>query len=355
MAELVVEGLGKAYGGKAVLDGVDLRVPSGALVAILGASGSGKTTLLRLICGFERADHGTIRIDGIVMSAAGVHIPPERRRIGYVAQDGALFPHLSVADNVLFGLSRAARKGHAGLAELLEMVALPLTFATRAPHELSGGEQQRVALARALAPRPRLVLLDEPFSALDATLRTETRKVIVAALSAAGATALLVTHDQPEALSTGDPVAVLRRGRMVQVASPATLYRLPVDAELGRFVGDAVILNATAAAGRALCALGNLPLVPGMEEGTVEVLIRPEQIRLVPFRYGAGVLAKVARVTFFGPDAIVDLVSASGGTSISFTARVAGHRAPERGDEVSAVVEGEVVCFGLRSGLPPAC
>jgi len=345
MAELIVEGLSKSYGGRPVLETIDLSVRSGSLVAILGASGSGKTTLLRMICGFDQPDAGTIRIDGILMSGAGLHMPPEGRKIGYVAQDGALFPHLSVADNVLFGLARGERRDRRRLGELLAMVGLPAGFAGRTPDQLSGGEQQRVALARALAPGPRLVLLDEPFSALDAALRTETRNVVMAALSAAGATALLVTHDQPEALSMGNPVAVLRHGRMAQVASPGELYRAPADVDIARFVGEAMIVAGTAGNGKVTCALGTLPLAAGMPEGNVDVLIRPEQIRLVPFRYGAGVWAKVNGVKFFGPDAIVQLTAVQDGLALSFTARVAGHRAPQPDQEVSAVVEGELITF----------
>ena len=348
MAELVVTGLGKSYGGRKVLDDVSLNVRSGALVAILGASGSGKTTLLRVICGFERADAGSIVIDGLTMSGPGVHVPPDRRKIGYVAQDGALFPHLTVADNILFGLARGERKARTRLGELLDMVGLPPAFAERSPQQLSGGEQQRVALARALAPKPRLVLLDEPFSALDAALRADTRQVVAAALTAAGATALLVTHDQPEALSMGDPVAVLRRGHLVQVANPRALYHVPSDADLAGFVGEAVIMRGLASEGRVVCALGNLPLGPNMPDGEVDVLIRPEQIRLVPFRYGAGVWAKVEDVKFFGPDAAVRLTALQEGATLSFTARVVGHRAPQPQDEVSAVVEGDVVTFPTR-------
>jgi iron(III) transport system ATP-binding protein len=349
MSNLVIEGLKKSYGGTAILDGVDLTIRSGSLLAVLGASGSGKTTLLRLIAGFERSEAGRILVDGQLLSSAEVHLPPERRRIGYVAQDGALFPHLSVADNVLFGLPRRERHAHQRLAELLDMVGLPLALAERGPHQLSGGEQQRVALARALAPKPSLVLLDEPFSALDAALRLETRRVVADALSAAGATALLVTHDQPEALSMGDVVAVLRHGQLVQAANPRDLYRFPADAEAARFVGDAVLLRGLATDGRVTCALGTLTPAPGMPEGIVDVLIRPEQIRLVPFRYGAGVWAKVVAVTFFGPDAIVGLRATQNGAEISFTARVVGHRAPKAGEDVSAVVEGDVVTYTAKA------
>jgi iron(III) transport system ATP-binding protein len=235
MAALSITGLTKGFGDHTVLRELDLNVASGQLVAVLGASGSGKTTLLRLLCGFERADGGTIVLDGRTVAAPGLHVPPERRRIGYVAQEGALFPHLSIADNVLFGLPRRERRDTARAVALLAAVGLPASYAGRGPHQISGGEQQRVALARALAPSPSLVLLDEPFSALDAALRAETRQATAAALSAVGATALLVTHDQAEALSMGDQVAVLRGGRLVQVASPRVLYGHPAD---GRWPGS---------------------------------------------------------------------------------------------------------------------
>ena len=177
MAELRCRGVGKAYGARPVLSGVDLLVPEGTLTAILGASGSGKTTLLRLIIGFIAPDEGRIEVGGAVVAEAGSqHLPPERRAVGYVAQEGALYPHLDVAGNVGFGLPRAERKAGRRIDEMLALVGLGRDYAGRLPHELSGGEQRRVALARALAPRPRLVLLDEPFSGLDAALRVETAR-----------------------------------------------------------------------------------------------------------------------------------------------------------------------------------
>ncbi len=239
MAELDVRGLSKSFAGQPVLQDVTLAVPAGRLVAILGPSGSGKTTLLRLICGFERADSGSVTIGGRQVCGPGRHVPPERRHIGYVAQEGALFPHLSVAENITFGLPRRERRQGHRVAELLDLVGLPPAYASRSPETLSGGEQQRVAVARALAPEPSLVLLDEPFSALDAALRVDTRHAVAAAFAATGATALLVTHDQMEALSMGHEVAVLRQGALVQVATPDRLYRYPMDAELAQFVGEA--------------------------------------------------------------------------------------------------------------------
>ncbi len=359
MSDVQIQALCKSFGTAPVLSGIDLSVRSGSLVAILGASGSGKTTLLRLLAGFERADSGRIAVAGEPVCDAGLHVAPERRRIGYVAQEGALFPHLSVQDNVLFGLPRRDRRDEPRAASLLELVGLPAAYAARGPHQLSGGEQQRVALARALAPGPRLVLLDEPFSALDAALRTETRRAVAAALAQAGATALLVTHDQSEALSMGEAVAVLRRGRLVQMASPETLYRHPADAELARFVGEAVLLPGRLLPGGAegasvSCCLGRLALATTWDatterappQGEVEVLLRPEQLRLD----GDGVAAVVREVTFYGHDASVGLLL-EGGEAV--TARVTGHSAPSVGETVRVAVAGAVTAFA-RSQPPPS-
>jgi iron(III) transport system ATP-binding protein len=350
MADLRIEGLGKAFAGKPVLRGVDLSVASGSLVAVLGASGSGKTTLLRLICGFERADSGTIRIGDDAVCGPGLHLAPERRRIGYVAQEGALFPHLSVADNIVFGLPRHLRRRHARVADLLALVGLPSDYARRPPQELSGGEQQRVALARALAPAPRLVLLDEPFSALDAALRVQTRQAVTAALSAAGATALLVTHDQSEALSVGDRVAVLRDGRLAQVADPRTLYRAPADPQLAQFVGDAVLLPGVARDGHAQCSLGLLRLAQGAPDGPVDLLVRPEQILLATGTDAPGVRARVVDATFYGHDASVLLRLSGNGEPVTLTARVAGHVTPWPGQDVALTVEGDVVAYPSTAG-----
>jgi iron(III) transport system ATP-binding protein len=223
---------------------------------------------------------------------------PEKRRIGYVAQEGSLFPHLSVADNVAFGLPRAERRNRSKVEALLASVDLPASYLSRAPHQLSGGEQQRVALARALAPAPKLVLLDEPFSSLDAALRVETRQAVSAALAASGATALLVTHDQSEALPMGLEVAVLRGGVLAQVATPEILYRRPVDVAMARFVGEAVILPGTVKGGAAVCALGRLSVAPPVPDGLVDVMVRPEQIRLVARPNPDAPWAKVLAVTF---------------------------------------------------------
>jgi len=301
---LAVRDLRKSYGPVPVLTGVDLTVPDGALTAVLGRSGCGKTTLLRLVAGFDRPDAGTISIGGVPVAGAGSVLPPEQRRIGYVTQEGSLFPHLTVAANVGFALPRRARLGPL-VDELLELVGLDTRFARRFPHELSGGQQQRVALARTLATRPRLVLLDEPFSSLDADLRESTRQAVTQALAAAGTTTVLVTHDQAEALSLASSVALMRDGRIVQVAPPAQLYRHPVDRETAAFVGDVVALPGEANDGRAECALGTVRLHPGAPAGPGTVLVRPEQIILDGA--AAGVPAEVLAVEYFGHDGLVRL------------------------------------------------
>lgn len=355
MAELAAEGLTKTLGSRTVLRGLDMTVPSGARIAVLGASGAGKTTLLRCLCGFERLDAGCIRIAGETVAGPRINAPPERRRIGYVAQEGALFPHLSVADNVSFGLSRRARRERRRVDELLELVGLPYRYAARSPHQLSGGEQQRVALARALAPEPALVLLDEPFSALDAALRAETRDAVTEALAAAGATALLVTHDQGEAFSIGQQVGVLRDGVLVQVAAPEVLYRQPVDAALARFVGEAVLLPGTAEGGQVHCALGDLPLGAPALPGPVEVMIRPEQIRLSASPDGGTLRAHVDAVVFYGRDAEVRISLLAPAPAITVKARVPSYASPGQGEQVYLTVEGDVIAYPLRAANAVSC
>jgi iron(III) transport system ATP-binding protein len=343
MARLSVNRLSKAFAGTPVLRSIDLEVASGSLVAVLGASGSGKTTLLRLLSGFERADSGLIEIDGQIVCGPGAHLAPEKRRIGYVAQEGSLFPHLSVADNVAFGLPRAERRNRSKLEALLASVDLPASYASRAPHQLSGGEQQRVALARALAPAPKLVLLDEPFSSLDAALRVETRQAVSAALAASGATALLVTHDQSEALAMGLKVAVLRGGVLAQIATPEILYRQPVDIAMARFVGEAVILPGMVKGGAALCALGRLPLARPAQDGLVDVMARPEQIRFPSKPNADAPRARVLSVTFYGHDASVLLELEAGAKRV--VSLVPGYRAPRPGEDVHLNVEGTVMAY----------
>nr|WP_281167827.1 ABC transporter ATP-binding protein [Longispora albida] len=310
-----------------------LGVPEGELAAVLGPSGCGKTTLLRCLAGFTTVDSGRILVGGRDVTA----LPPEKRRIAVVPQEGALFPHLDVAANVAYGLPRADRRGGRA-AEVLELVGLA-GYGRRMPHELSGGQQQRVAVARALAPRPPLVLLDEPFSALDAGLRAELRRDIRAALRADGATAVLVTHDQGEAMSMADRIAVMRGGRIVQSGPPADVYGTPADAWVAGFVGEAVLLPAEVRAGQALTALGKVPC-PAPDTAAATVLIRPEQVELA----GEGVAATVEREDFFGHDALL-LLRLDDGTALS--ARVLGgmpRRVP--GERVALRVRGEARLLG---------
>ncbi|TDV01691.1 ABC transporter ATP-binding protein [Paraburkholderia caballeronis] len=355
MSAFQITGLHKSFDGHAVLEDIDLAVKAGTLLALLGPSGSGKTTLLRVLCGFERADAGTVEIGGRLVAGDGLHLPPERRRIGYVPQEGALFPHLSVADNIVFGLPRARRHARHRVAELLELVGLPASYAERAPQQLSGGQQQRVALARALAPEPGVVMLDEPFSSLDAALRADTRQAVTGALAASGATAILVTHDQEEALSLGDEVAVLWQGRLLQTAAPQSLYRRPATRELASFVGDAMLLPGTMAGNHVRCALGSLPLVgssasSGEPTGDVDVMVRPEQIRILPRgenRLPApddAIEARVRRVTFLGRDAAVTLQLA-GFPETLIRARVSGLEMPSEGASVAIAVAGPVCVY----------
>lgn len=350
MAELRCRSLAKSYRGRVVLRDVHLEVPAGTLTAILGASGSGKTTLLRAIIGFIELDAGTVTVGAETVADAGrVHVASDKRAIGYVAQEGALFPHLTAGENVGFGLARSERRQGARIAEALELVGLDNSYSERPSHELSGGEQRRVALARALAPRPRIVLLDEPFSGLDAALRAETREAVLHALAEEGTTALLVTHDQAEALSMGREVAVLRDGRLAQSAAPTALYRTPVDADVAQFVGEAILSPGTAGSGRVRCAFGQLAVAnPGLE-GPVEVMIRPEQIRLAR-RNGASaadgrsVTAQVIDHAYYGPDTVVRL-AVDGSPQLIVKARTFDHEIPATGEAVELAVFGPVVVF----------
>jgi ABC-type spermidine/putrescine transport systems, ATPase components len=332
---LVVDGVDKSFGGTRVLDRCSLVVAEGELAAVLGPSGCGKTTLLRVIAGFERADAGTVTIGGREVTG----LPPERRGVGIVPQEAALFPHLSVARNVGFGLPRGSRDR---IEECLDLVGLA-GLGDRMPHELSGGQQQRVALARALAPRPGVVLLDEPFNALDRALRAAVREQVREALGRAGATAVLVTHDQEEALSMADTVAVMREGRIVQQDTPAAVYSAPGDLGVATFVGEAVVLKAHATGGAASCALGDLPRRPGGRDGPGHVAVRPEQLVLSdPGGRPGEPHGRVERVEFYGHDAAVTVELDTGDTVRVRTGGDVRHRP---GDRVAVGVRGTVLFF----------
>ncbi len=340
---LSVRALSKAFGHTQVLSGLDLDVAPGSLTAVLGSSGCGKTTLLRLIAGFEHAGGGTIALGGQIVCDAHTHVAPERRGVGFVAQEGALFPHLNVAANVAFGLPRSERKS-SRVGELLELVGLA-GLKRRYPHELSGGQQQRVALARALAPSPRLVLLDEPFDALDASLRVQVRAEVRDALRRSGATALLVTHDQQEALSLADVVAVMRDGTIVQAADPQTLYSDPRDAALAAFLGEAVLLPARLRDGCAETALGRLPTrgASGAAGASATVMLRPEQIACRPPTPELP-RGRVVSTQFYGHDATARVALADAAVA-PISARAAGHKLPSAGEEVSIAVDGTALVF----------
>ncbi|MGW5363521.1 ABC transporter ATP-binding protein [Actinopolymorpha pittospori] len=346
MTALTIRGVTKSFGSTRVLRGVDLHVPSAGLVAVLGPSGCGKTTLLRLVAGFASPDAGTIEFDDRIVWGPRQSTPPQLRRVGYVPQEGALFPHLTVADNITFGLPRSARRARRRVGELLEVVGLDTGYADRYPHELSGGQQQRVALARALAPEPAVVLLDEPFASLDAGLREGTRRAVAEALRATKATAVLVTHDQAEALSMADEVAVMREGQVVQLDRPRVVYDTPSDARVASFVGEAVLLAARISGGQADCALGRIALGSPGAEGSSRVLIRPEQIHLHDAAAEVGVEAQVTGISYFGHDAAVRLRVGSDDTDdTAVTARVLGRLAPAPGTRVRLTVSGTAIAY----------
>jgi iron(III) transport system ATP-binding protein len=343
MSDLRVSGLVAGYGPEPVLRGLDLVVPEGGLLAVLGPSGCGKTTLLRVLAGFHPVRSGEVRLGDRVLADRSAHVPPERRGIGIVPQEGALFPHLTVAGNVGFGLTRAQRRD-GRVEELLELVGLS-GYGKRMPAQLSGGQQQRVALARALAPRPGVVLMDEPFSSLDASLRDELRADVRTALHAFGATALLVTHDQEEALGVADLVAVLRDGVVAQLGAPQQIYASPADLGVALFVGEAVTFDGSAARdGVAETPLGPLPIGTPSGVGTAgvgTVLVRPEQLHV-----GAdGVTATVDDVLFHGHDATV-LLRLADGTRVR--SRVQGPTPVRPGDVTAVRVSGSALFFGTR-------
>ncbi|MFI9274481.1 ABC transporter ATP-binding protein [Kitasatospora sp. NPDC052896] len=365
MTSLTLSGVSKSYGAQPVLHGVDLEVPAGALAAVLGPSGSGKTTLLRVIAGFERADAGTVSLGERVVDDGRRQLPPERRQIGYVPQDGGLFPHLTVAGNVAFGLPGRARRHTAVVGELLDRVGLA-GLEGRYPHQLSGGQQQRVALARALAVRPQIVLLDEPFSALDAGLRASVRADVQAILREFGATAILVTHDQDEALSMADLVAVVRDGRIAQCAGPHELYQRPADPGLAAFVGEANLLPGTLDGATAVrTVLGSLPLhgAPDWAAGDPTrqalVLVRPEQIELRPVEEGA-LTAVVTDRRYHGHDTVVRCTLDGDGAE-PVTVRLTDGASWTPGSRVALRARGPVTVWpaaasgtGARAGRPVA-
>lgn len=297
----------KRFGSVMAVDQVDLTVAPGEFLGLLGPSGCGKTTFLRLIAGFEVPDTGTIDIGDVRVVGPQRWIQPERRRVGMVFQNYALFPHMTVAENVAYGVRKwpdqRERVGNA-----LRLVGLD-GLSVRMPHELSGGQQQRVALARALAPEPDVILMDEPFSNLDVALRARIRAETREILDRAGATVIFVTHDQEEALSLADRVAVMWDGRIAQLGEPEELYRSPTSRKVAEFVGSANFLYAHVANGHAECALGRFALNGAGHNGDLDLMFRPEDIALTVAPDGA---SRVVAATFYGHDSTVTIRLATG-------------------------------------------
>lgn len=285
MSKLTLQNIHIRYGDNAVVHDVSLTVEDGQIGCLLGPSGCGKTTLLRAIAGFEPVTQGTITLKDQVISAPGTHLPPERRNIGMVFQDYALFPHLSIADNITFGIRKQSGKDKAKrVTELLELVNLP-GYEKRYPHELSGGQQQRIALARALAPRPRLLLLDEPFGSQDVELREMLAREVRDILKREGMTAVLVTHDQHEAFAMADEIGVLQGGRLQQWDTGYNLYHKPVNQFVAGFIGQGALIPGTVMSHNTIATLigavqGTVP-VSCQPECPVDVLIRPDDLKLV--------------------------------------------------------------------------
>ena len=336
MPLLEINDVSVSFGDTEVLSGISLELESKQLLAVLGASGAGKSTLMRLIAGFDSVGGGSIVLDWEILSDSSKTVAPERRSIGIVPQDSALFPHLNVSQNIGFGLSGLSKEAKAErVNELLRLIRME-EFASRMPQELSGGQVQRVALARALAPKPKLVLLDEPFSALDAELRGQLREEVRQVLRAEGATAVLVTHDQEEALSLADRVAVLREGKSIQVGSPSEIYNSPADVGIATFLGESVLVDGKVSGGKILTDLGSLSALNNVAEGATGVVaIRSENFYLQPNPTGD---SEVVGRVFFGHDALVEVQT----PKLRIRARSNGPFAPEVGMRVTVWVRGAV-------------
>lgn len=353
MSELVVDRASVTHGSTLAVDDVSLAIGRGELVAVLGPSGCGKTSLLLAIAGLLPLKAGTIAVGGRELSSVGRTVAPEKRGVGWVPQEASLFPHLSVGDNIGFAVPRrgSSRARAERIAELAELVGLG-SLTGRAPHQLSGGQAQRVALARALAPRPDLLLLDEPFAALDTQLRTVLRREVAELLRDQGTTSLLVTHDQEEALTLADRVAVLREGRLEQFGTPEDIYQHPASDWVASFVGDVVELPGQWRHGRVICALGAVEasavgFTPADGEA-VRLMLRPEWIVPRPdllAQAAAGADARIAAISYAGHDAMItaDLVS---GPTVRL--RMAAVELPEVGDDVRLAVQRPGLAFAAN-------
>jgi len=296
----------KRFAGVPALTGFSLDVPAGSILSLLGPSGCGKTTALRVIAGLEHPEAGTVEIGEETVTGPDRFVAPERRKVGMMFQEPALFPHLDVERNIAYGISQDPDRTKR-VAELLSLIGLS-GYQRRRPRDLSGGEAQRVALARALAPRPHAILLDEPFAGLDTPLRERMRREVRAILVETRATAVFVTHDQEEALAMSEQVAVMREGRVVQVGHPDQVYLHPLDTWVARFLGEAHFLAGEAGAGMVRTALGVFPTTPDLN-GPVEVMIRPEMVKLRHATEGGG---RVIDHEFFGHDQLITVEMGNG-------------------------------------------
>ncbi|EKE45181.1 iron ABC transporter ATP-binding protein [Oceaniovalibus guishaninsula JLT2003] len=326
---LQIDGLGRAFQGRPVVRDVTLSVAAGQVLCLLGPSGCGKSTTLRIVAGVDWPDTGTVRVDGRVVTGEGRRVPPEERSVGLMFQDFALFPHLSVADNVGFGLRGPRAQRQARVRELLERVHLD-SHAAAFPHELSGGEQQRVALVRAIAPRPRVMLMDEPFSGLDNRLRDGIRDETLAVLKEEGTAVLLVTHEPEEALRMADEIALMRGGRIVQRGAPYNVYNNPADREAAAFFSDINVITGEVNGALTETPFGRFLVPGGVQDGTVvDIVIRPQHVRIDFDREGRGPLptpqdgtparAIVVRSRFIGKESLVEFRLDQDGSRMSAT------------------------------------
>ncbi len=339
MTFIRIEHTSKSYGQTLAVDEVSLAIPRSTITVLLGRSGCGKTTILRLIAGLEKPDSGEIWIGSQQVSSGQAWVPATQRRVGMVFQDYALFPHLTVADNVAFGLTEMKPTARTPrVADLLDLVGLT-GFEARYPHQLSGGQQQRVALARALAPAPDVVLLDEPFSNLDAALRQTLREEVRSILHEADVTTIFVTHDQEEALRLADELVVLEDGRVLQHGPPENVYRYPANLNVARFLGEVNIIPGDARSGTAQTALGPVPLNDSTLAGPVAVVLRPETMTLYPDLQSP---ILVQQVNYFGFHYLVVLQLEDGQT---VQARTWAHTRLKAGTRVQVTVTEPTAAF----------
>ena len=356
---LSVTGLTRRLGGRTVVDAVDLGIAAGQVTCLLGPSGCGKSTTLRLIAGVDRQNAGVISVDGRPVSDGRIHLPPEARGIGLMFQDFALFPHLSVGDNVAFGLKGGLRAHRARVEGLLARVDLA-GFADAYPHQLSGGEQQRVALVRALAPQPAILLMDEPFSGLDNRLRDEVRDTTLALLKEEGTAVLLVTHEPDEAMRMADEIALMREGRVVQRGSPYHIYNNPADLAAAAFFSDVNVVRGISHGALTETPFGRF-LTPGLRDGQlVDIVIRPQHLRIDFDRQGRGPLptetdgvaarALVERARFMGRESLVEFVCEEG--SARLTATVPSVFLPRPGTPMWLTIRRDR-CFVFPAGESP--